>query len=390
MTAELRPGPGSPQLFEVWGRGFRIGWARLTMAGSTAVVVAQLDPSPLLGTRDVSDLVIAAVRQARGPGATEVEFPSDSIVLRHEARRAGLVGGLRSALRARTDDVAAPVPADASAPVPDRADRTAWLCARLADLGVTSTPARPARSIGRLAKRLAGGVGDTLEVLVAWTPGRTFAISVPDRPDLMPEGVAQAADTAIAVFRRFPDHAEAVRLISFDQAEQGLKTGRTSGVAQLSVPSVHLNIAYVTEEAALDMMRRQADKLRSQGLVDVVPAPTPVDPTVAHELWHQIENGLETRHYAQTMELRRQVGLALGVETLEHAVKGGNPKAPLPWQAAYRRLVDEVSLYATTNAREATAELFRLWWCRTGPPSAVVARFGELVDQMLPPPSPTA
>ncbi len=89
------------------------------------------------------------------------------------------------------------------------------------------------------------------------------------------------------------------------------------------------------------------------------------------------------------MELRRQLGNYLGVETLEHALKGGTPKAPANWQAAYIRLADEVSPYATTNAREATAELFKLWWCRMGPPSPLVSRFGELVDQMLPPKAAT-
>jgi hypothetical protein len=386
VTAELRPVPGSPGLFEVWGRDFKIGLVRLGVTGSTAVMVAQLEPTPRLGPQEVGDLVMATVQQAQKDGATAIEFPSDSVVLRHEARRAGLRGGLRTALGARTEEVAAPVPAEASAPVPDRAQRTAWLCARLADLGVTATPAPATRSLGRLAKRLSGGVGDTLEVLVAWAPGQTFAISAPDRPDLMPEGMALAADTAVAVFRRFPDQAAAVRLISFDQVEHGLKTGHYSGVAQVSVPSIHLNTAFVTEEAFLEMMRQQTHRLRRQGLVDVVAASAPVDATVAHELWHQIENGFDARHYAQGMELRRQVGLALGVQTLEHAVKGGSPNAPAPWQAAHRRLVDEVSLYATTNAREATAELFKLWWCRRGPPSPVVARFGELIDQMLPPP----
>ena len=72
------------------------------------------------------------------------------------------------------------------------------------------------------------------------------------------------------------------------------------------------------------------------------------------------------------------------METLEHAVKGGSAKAPAPWQAAHRRLMDEVSLYATTNVREATAEMFKQWWCRTGPTSPVVTRFGELVDQFFP------
>jgi hypothetical protein len=42
--------------------------------------------------------------------------------------------------------------------------------------------------------------------------------------------------------------------------------------------------------------------------------------------------------------------------------------------------VDEVSLYSTTNAREATAELFRSWWCRGERITPVVARFGDLID----------
>ena len=48
------------------------------------------------------------------------------------------------------------------------------------------------------------------------------------------------------------------------------------------------------------------------------------------------------------------------------------------------RLVDEVSEYATTNPREATAEMFKLWWCRDGAPSPVVARFGELIEEFFP------
>ncbi len=204
----------------------------------------------------------------------------------------------------------------------------------------------------------------------------------------MPEGVALAADTATAVFRRFPDQAAAVKFIYFDRSEYGLKTGRYGGVAQISVPSIHLNIGYVNVEAFIELVRQSAKRQQRSRSAGPRAPYTLVDTTVAHELWHQIERTFEVRHYAKAMQLRRQLGLHLGVETLEHAMKGDSPKAPSNWQAAYSQLAQEVSPYATTSAREATAELFKLWWCRSGPVSPLVSRFGELVDQMLPPKLP--
>ena len=55
-------------------------------------------------------------------------------------------------------------------------------------------------------------------------------------------------------------------------------------------------------------------------------------------------------------------------------------------RVGFRRIVEEVSPYATTNMREATAELFKCWWCATpaNPPSPLVARFGALLDQYYP------
>ena len=47
--------------------------------------------------------------------------------------------------------------------------------------------------------------------------------------------------------------------------------------------------------------------------------------------------------------------------------------APVPWQRAHRRIIAEVSRYATTNMREATAEMFKLWWCSSPDGSAGAA-----------------
>ena len=63
------------------------------------------------------------------------------------------------------------------------------------------------------------------------------------------------------------------------------------------------------------------------------------------------------------------------------------PARPSRWRAGFRRIVAEVSPYATTNIREATAELFKLWWCASpqSPPAPLVARFGALLDRYYPP-----
>jgi hypothetical protein len=389
MTVELRAVPGDPELLEATVDDVAMGTVRLRVAGDRAQMAAQVELIAGLELRHIEDVVLATVARAKELGATDVEFHSDSLLLRHAAREVGFGGALRVPLHGRVGDVAPRTSlrtsARTSATGPGEPDATAWLSARLHELGVASTPARRSRPLGRLATRLSGGVGDTLDVVVEWAPGRTFRISVPDRPDIMPEGVALTADTAAAVLRRFPDQADAAKAIRFDRAEHGLKSGRYAGVAQLSVPSIHLTIGYVTTEHLMQMMRaRPPGAVRTTSASPSSPY-TVVDATVAHELWHQIESAFEARHYALSMELRHQIGLELGVQTLEHAVKGANPKAPPAWQSAYRRLAAEVSPYATTNAREATAELFKLWWCRNGPLPPVVARFGELVDQLLPP-----
>ena len=111
---------------------------------------------------------------------------------------------------------------------------------------------------------------------------------------------------------------------------------------------------------------------------------TVLDGVVAHELWHEMEAAFMARRYRDSIELRRQLGAYFDVDTLEHAVLGGRPGSPPAWRQAHHRLTTEVSQYAGTTIAEATAEMFKLWWCRAGTPTGVVGRFGELVDQFLP------
>ncbi len=296
--------------------------------------------------------------------ATDVEdFGGESLLFRHVARRLGFRGGLRRPLEAAVDTVGASVPSHDGGRTLDRPERAEWLVAGLRHVGVDARPARPNLAFGRLMKRLVGGVGDTLELIIEWAPDRSFVISVPDRADLMPEAIANTAAMTSSVLARFPDQAFVIKFVYFDRATYELKAGRHAGMTEDSAPSIHLNVGFVAVEESLKMMSRSAGKPRRPTSARPPPPFSPVDGTVAHEIWHKIESAFEARHYKSSIAFRRQLGLQLGVETLEHAVKGGSNNAPAPWRAAHRKLSDDVSSYAATSPREATAEMFKLWWC---------------------------
>jgi hypothetical protein len=383
VTVELRPLVGANDLFEAWADGIKIGVVRLAVAESVAKMAVQLDMGPLL-EEDIAELIVAVAKQAKEDRATDIELRGESLLLRHMARRLGFRGGLRVPLEAKLDNVVSPMPFNDRPQIVDRHERVEWLITSLRDLGVDSLAARPNLAFGRLMKRLVGGVGATMEVIIEWAPGRSFIVSMPDRWDLMPEGVALAGDMTTSVLNRFPDRAFAVKFVYFDRATYGMKAGRHAGVTEGSAPSVHLNVGFVAVEESLRMMSNRADNAGRSTSARPPPPFFAVDGTVAHELWHKIESVFEAHHYKSSIAFRRQLGLHLGVETLEHAVKGGSKNASAPWQAAHRRLVDEVSSYAATSPREATAEMFKLWWCRNGAATPMVARFGELIDEFLP------
>jgi hypothetical protein len=103
-----------------------------------------------------------------------------------------------------------------------------------------------------------------------------------------------------------------------------------------------------------------------------------VDGTVAHEWWHQIDAHFQARRYRESIEFRREIGHYFGVETIEHAT-AVQANAPDAWKAAHERVAGEVSSYGGTNPKEATAELFKLWWCNVGEPTPVVRLFGQLL-----------
>jgi hypothetical protein len=207
-------------------------------------------------------------------------------------------------------------------------------------------------------------------------------VDVPDRADLLVEQVARSVDTITAVQEHFGDAVPPLRM-AFDHADFGLRHGTTSGEAA-GGGEIHINASWVHVEGLLGFRRPGAEALPR-----LPPSARPVgvfnnlDGTTAHEAWHQIDFMFQGRRYATSMELRRELGVELGVETLEQALRGADRGAPPAWRAARQRLIDEVSPYAATATQEATAEMFKLWWCRVGDPGPLVARFGELVEALV-------
>jgi hypothetical protein len=214
--------------------------------------------------------------------------------------------------------------------------------------------------------------------------GLRMRLKAPDRDDLMPEVLAAAVDTAFAIRRRFGRMAAAVNTIAIDDGAGGMDDHLTAGSTQGGSGTIYLETSLAFADAL------SADRLRkggARGVSAAVPRPWfHIDGVVAHEIWHNMDATLATTPGVY-VEFNRALGEELGVETFEHALRGRDAGAPEPWRAGFRRIVEEVSPYATTSMREATAELFKLWWCASpqSPPAPLVARFGELLDRYYPP-----
>ena len=115
-----------------------------------------------------------------------------------------------------------------------------------------------------------------------------------------------------------------------------------------------------------------------------VPPPfTALDGVTADELWHNLDSAIQVS--GTYVHFNRALGEALGVATLEHALRGGEHDAPAGMAGrACTAWRPRCRCTRPTNPRECTAEMFKLWWCSNGKVTPVVARFGELVDEYYP------
>lgn len=307
---------------------------------------------PAVMDRDLARRLVRALVSVEAPVAWADELT------RYEARRSGWTGPLRAPLR------------PPARPAPAGTDVVA-IADSLLD-GLVLTRRVSAR------RTLALRVGDS-------TGRRRLRVRLPDRGDLMPEVIAAAVDTALAIHRRFGRMASFVQTVAVDDGAGGFDNHTRAGSTQGGSGTIYLETSLVAADAMSEQRVRMGGRA---GVSARVPPPwSQMDGVVAHEIWHNMDSTLSARP-AVYVELNRALGAELGVDTYEHALQGGKDGAPPAWRSAWRRIVTEVSPYATTNWRESSAELFKVWWCRPpdGSVPPLVACFGEQLDRHFPPP----
>ncbi|MET0628258.1 MAG: hypothetical protein ABW033_07370 [Acidimicrobiia bacterium] len=304
-------------------------------------------------------LLDAAFGLSTGDGPTRGLLVSDELV-RYEARCRGFTGALRAQLDAPG---AEPI---GSLPELDIAEAVGAL--------LPACEVRHRRSLFRAP-----------DLHVAARDGRgALRVRLPRDTEVMAEPIAAALDTALAVKARFGRAASGIGGLSFDHGGEALATGAISGLAEGASGVVVLTPNFVGADLLAEERRARADAGWR-----VRPAPAsarpfaPLDGVVAHECWHYLDAEIRVSGTAY-IEFNAALGDALGVGTLEHALRGRERDAPPEWRDAHERLVHDVSAYAGTNPREASAEMFSLWWTTPEPRAPVIERFGELVERYFP------
>ncbi|HUQ40289.1 MAG TPA: hypothetical protein VM030_09050 [Acidimicrobiales bacterium] len=360
---EIRRDSATAERTEVW-RGESLV-ARFDIAGERVTVRAGR-----WCTRDDAEVILRLADELTDGRVTWLDVVDP--LVRFHARRSGFAGGLRRPLSK------APLEAEGPGGGGEPATPSELLGAVQSLVPRASITARPARGVVR---RATSGLPAMIDLTVEVHDGPRLTVSCPDRVDVVPETIALAIDTAAVIRSRFAVAGEAVQSILFDHSAGGFRRSKWAGMAHPNLAAIHLNASLAFAEG-LDVLARQPSS-------SAPPAPTPppataVDGIVAHECWHQMEATLEVRRYRDTMAFRQRLGEHFGVATIEHAVLGGTSGAPAAWAEAHRRLTEEVSPYAGTSRREATAEMFALWWCGSpGGWSPAVAHFGEAVTAQL-------
>jgi hypothetical protein len=316
--------------------------------------------APRLIERHLAGAIVDALSRAAVP----VLDVGDEL-LRDEARRAGWAGALRAPLAVSTG------PTGPTGPPTGPAEA--------GDLATAVQSLLPGTDVTRR-----GFSRSVLSLRAVSADGLRHKVKVPDRPDVMPEQLAAALDVAFAIRRRFGRMASGVHTISIDAGAGMFDSHSVAGSAQSGTGTFFLDVSLACAGAMDDQRRRMAGR---RGVSATVPRPWfGIDGVVAHEYWHNLDTTVVASP-AVYLELNRGLGAELGVETYEHALRGREAGAPPEWQAALRRIVTEVSPYATTNWRESTAELFKVWWCASAdvPAPPLVAAFGALIDRFYPP-----
>jgi hypothetical protein len=209
----------------------------------------------------------------------------------------------------------------------------------------------------RGVRRLASGVGE-LRTVVATRDGVTVSVIAPVGASTMAESLAATLDTLVRVAVRLGPVAERIPPITFAVPDQRTAIGHVAGSnagAAIALSPWYVDRAAVTRvRARLDEAGRAA--FRTPQRVDSVWLA--VDSVVAHEIGHSLDQAVGSGALSDTTGWRRAIGAALGLGSVEPAVR---PRTAAD-EPAHRALVEQLSAYATTNCQELFAEAFEAWY----------------------------
>ena len=281
-------------------------------------------------------------------------------LLRHVFRRAGYTGALRSSLWAS--------PAIAAVPTPDPESDLAQLGALLPGHDL---------EVRRESKR-------AIQLRVSASDSDSRLHVTMERRPMLVEQVAMVIDTATSVQRSLAPRTRSLKKALLGDVGRDDISSKFLGVAHdpRAAFTISAKMLYLS-----DLVEDRRERVRRGRRIWSLRSPMhfrAADLVTAHEAWHLVDQDVMGAGSARNFfAFHRALGEVLGVETLEHALRGRERGAPEAWRAGNIELARQVGDYATKNQREATAEMFAMWWCSTGELPPVVERFAFLVQERL-------
>ncbi len=334
---------------------------------------------------DARRLLVAVAQVARTAACGRVRLRTNDAVVRSIARAEGFTGDLRADLERA---VAGWEPGPDGAEGPDRGSKAhdhgavaAELRRLLPDTTVTIEAGGP---LARLAWRSETGMAGCARVVAVRGAHRTQVVT-PLGPELLVESLAAALDTLLALFARFTSVARQIPPVVFGMAAMEMVRGHVSG--QAGGGRITINPAHVRVDAVELLMEQYAaaesgTPSRFRASARASDRASPVDKVVAHEVGHSLDALSGGGRIADTTAFRVAIGQALGVESVELALRGRAVDSPPEWQRAYALLVEQISEYATTSGVELFAEIFATWW--SGGEGPVVGAFDHMMKEQFP------
>jgi len=335
--------------------------ARFSCTATPTGVEVRVATPRLVLRREEAAQVLAAVERETAEVPVVVLMTNDA-VLREAARAAGYHGGLRADL-VRDASPRPPVPATVAE----------WL----PGTRVVERPASPPR---RLTRFLSTGLERMVRIEAA-RDGVAVSVVVPLGPDTLLEPVAATVDTLLDLTRRLGPATVRVPPITFSLNGTGIAHGRVAGAN--AGAGIVLSPMYV-DAAALARIRHRLDAVARGGGTPRRPRGNHfrVEQTIVHEVGHSVDQAEGSGRLSDTIDVRATLGRAIGVESVELALRAGWQGAPPEWAAARDRIVEDLSAYATTNCVELFAEAFVAWYLREDAP--IVAAMDTVLRRRYP------